>query len=77
MSQLAARGTKERARLGWPFFGLEIFTLKIMKFHDVTTVLNERKHLKMLIRSVPESVSLNLGRAECLGLTALHRAIQL
>jgi hypothetical protein len=30
----------------------------------------------MIIRSVPDSVSLNLGRTECLGLTALHRAHQ-
>ena len=53
-------------------FGLEILVLKTMMFRDLTTVLNERKHLKMLIRSVPDSVSPILGRAECLGLTALH-----
>jgi hypothetical protein len=46
-----------------------------MMFCDVTTVLNERKHFKMVIRSVPESVSLILGRTERLGLTALHRAL--
>jgi hypothetical protein len=55
---LEARGTKERAQLGLPFFSLEIFILKIMMFRDLTTVLNERKHLKMIIRSVPHSVSL-------------------
>ncbi len=33
-------------------------------FHEVTTVLNERKHLKMVIRSVPDSVSLILGQTE-------------
>ncbi len=59
--QLVARGTKERARLGWPFFGLESFILKTMLFRDITTVLNERKHLKMVIWSVPDSVSLILG----------------
>ncbi len=75
MPQLAARGTKERARLGWPFFGRENFILKIMMFREVTTVLNERKHLKMVIRSVPDSVSLILGRTEWPGLTALHRAL--
>jgi hypothetical protein len=29
---LEARGTKERARLGWPFFGLNFFILKTMMF---------------------------------------------
>jgi hypothetical protein len=56
--QLAALGNKQRARLGWPFFGREIFTLKTMLFRDILTVLNERKHLKMVIWSVPDSVSL-------------------
>ena len=74
--QLEARGTKERAWLGWPFFGREIFILKTMLFRDITTVLNERKHLKMVIWSVPDSVSLILGRTEWPGLTALHRAKQ-
>jgi hypothetical protein len=77
-AQLAAGGTKELARLRWPFFGRNFFILKIVMFHDLTTVLNERKHLKMLIRSVPDSVSLIVvGRAECLGLIALHCTIQL
>ncbi len=73
-SQLAARarGTKERARLGWPFFVREKNILKTMMFRDVTTDLNERKHLKMVIRSVPDSISLFFGRAEWLGLTTLH-----
>ncbi len=62
--QLAARGTKERARLGWPIFGRENFILKTMMFRGVTTVLSERKHLKMVTRSVPDSVSLILGRTE-------------
>jgi hypothetical protein len=53
-----------------------IFILKTMMFCYITTILNERKHLKMVIRSVPDSVSLNLGRTECPGLTALHRAHQ-
>jgi hypothetical protein len=43
-----------------------------MLFREVTTVLNERKHLKIVIRSVPDSVSLILGRTEWPGLTALH-----
>jgi hypothetical protein len=47
-----------------------------MMFFEVTTVLNERKHLEMVIRSVPDSVSLILGRTKCPGLTALHRAHQ-
>jgi hypothetical protein len=72
--QLEARGTKERARLGWPFFGPEVCILKTMMFRDVTTVLNERKHLKMEIRSFPDAVNLFLGRTEWLGLTTLHRA---
>jgi hypothetical protein len=59
--QLAARGTKERARLGWPVFGRENFILKTMMFRDVMTVLNERKHLKMVIRSVLDAVSLILS----------------
>jgi hypothetical protein len=75
-SQLEARGTKERAWLGWPFFGREIFILKTMMFGEVTTVLNERKHLKMVIRSVPDAIILILGRAEWPGLAALHRAQQ-
>jgi hypothetical protein len=47
-----------------PLFCREIFILKTMMFREVTTVLNERKHLKMVIRSVPDAVSLILGRAE-------------
>jgi hypothetical protein len=38
INQLAALGTKVRARLGWPFYGREIFILKIMMIHEVTTV---------------------------------------
>ncbi len=74
----AASGTRyqractTRMTVFWP----GNFILKTMMFRDVTTVLNERKHLKMVIRSVPDSVSLNLGRTECPGLTALHRAHQ-
>jgi hypothetical protein len=62
--QLATLGTKERARLGWPFFGLEIFILKTMMFREVETVLNEREHFKMLIRSVLDYISLILSRTE-------------
>jgi hypothetical protein len=64
LSQLAARGTKERARLGWPCFGQEFYILKTVMFREVTTALNERKHLKLEIRSVPDSFSLILGRNE-------------
>ncbi len=63
-NQLAARGTKERARLGWPFFGWEIFILKTMMFREVETVLNEREHFKMHIRSALDSVRLILSRTE-------------
>jgi hypothetical protein len=62
--QLAARGTKERARLGWPFFCREKYVLNTIMFRDVRTLLNERKPLKMVIRSAPDSVSLILGRTE-------------
>ncbi len=77
VGQLEAQGTKQRAWLGWQFFMPEKNILKTMMFRDVTTVLNERKHLKMVIRSVPDSVILFLGRTEWSGLTALHRAKQL
>jgi hypothetical protein len=40
------------------------FILKTVMFRDVMTVLNERKRLKMVIRSVPDAVSLILGRTE-------------
>ncbi len=73
--QLAAQGTTEHALLRWQFFGREIFILKTMMFHDITTVFNEGKHLKMVIRAVPESVSPILGPAKGLGLTALHSTI--
>jgi hypothetical protein len=62
--QLAARGTKERARLGWPFFGRENIILKNIMFREITTVLNERAYLKMVIRLVPDAVRLILGRTE-------------
>ncbi len=46
-----------------------------MMFCEVTTVLNEIKHLKMVARSIPYLVSLILGLTERLGLTTLHRAL--
>ncbi len=46
------------------FFGWESFILKSMMFCDITSVLNERKHLKMVTRSVLDSVSLNLDQTE-------------
>ena len=48
-----------------------------MMFRDVRTVLNERKHIKMVIRSVSDAIGLILGRTEWPGLIALHRAQQL
>ncbi len=57
-SQLAGRGTEERTPTQKAVFWQEKNILKTMIFREVTTVLNERKHLKMAIRSVPDSVSL-------------------
>ncbi len=57
------------------FFGRENFILKTMMFREVTTVLNERKQLKIVARSMPDLVSLILGLTERPGLTALHRAL--
>jgi hypothetical protein len=51
-------------RLRRPFFGWGIFILKTMMFDDETTVLNQRKHLKMVIRSVPDSVRQILGKTK-------------
>jgi hypothetical protein len=59
--QLAARDTKERTRLRWLLFGREIFILKTMMFREITTILNRRSYLKMVIRSVPDAVSQILG----------------
>ncbi len=47
-----------------------------MMFRDVGTVLNERIHLTMVIRSVPDSLSLILGWTKWPGLAALHWAKQ-
>jgi hypothetical protein len=47
-----------------------------MIFRDVTNVLNERKHLKIVFRSGPDAVILFLDRSNRPGLTALHRALQ-
>ncbi len=52
----------------WP----GIFILKTIMFCEVTTALNERKHLKMVIRSVPGSFSLILGLTKWLGLALAH-----
>ncbi len=75
--QLAGRGTKERTPTRMVFFCRENFILKTMMFRNVSTVLNERKDVKitMVVRSVPDSFSLILGRIERLGLAALHRAV--
>jgi hypothetical protein len=45
-------------------FYREKYILKTMMFRDVRTVLNERKNLNMVIRLVPDSVSLILGRTK-------------
>ncbi len=50
--------------------------MKTKIFLDVTTVLNERKPLKIVFRSVADSVILFLERSERPGLTALHRPLQ-
>jgi hypothetical protein len=50
--------------------------LKTKIFRDVTTVLNERENLKIVFRSVPDSVILFLDRCYRQGLTALHLQLQ-
>ncbi len=45
-------------------------------FRDIATVLNERKHLKIVFRSVSDSVILFLDRSDRPGLTALHHPLQ-
>ena len=57
-------------------FYQNFFILKTIMYHDSTTVLNERKHLKIVIRSVPDSISLFLDQTNRPGLTTLHSAIQ-
>ncbi len=54
------------------FMAVENNILKTKKFRDVTTVLNERKHLKIVFRSAQYSVILSLDRSDRLGLSALH-----
>ncbi len=49
----------------------------ILMFHEVTTVLNERELLKMVIRSVPDYVSIIVDRAKWHDLAALRSAHQL
>ncbi len=44
--QLMAGDNKMYARLGWTGFGRKKNKLRTMMFRDVTTALNERKHLK-------------------------------
>jgi hypothetical protein len=58
------RGTEERTPTRMVIFWPGKNILKSMMFRDVTTVLNERTHLKMVVRSVPDPVSLILDRAE-------------
>jgi hypothetical protein len=48
------------------------YILKTKIFKGVTSVLNERKHLKIVFRSVQDSASLFLDRSNRPGLTALH-----
>jgi hypothetical protein len=61
--QPAGRDTKERTPTRIVFLP-GFFILKTMMFCDMATVLNERKHFKMVVRSVPDSVSLILGQNE-------------
>ncbi len=70
--QLAERGTKERTPTLMVIFCRENFILKTMMICNVTTVLNERKDLNMVVRSVPDSNSLILGWTKRPGLAALH-----
>jgi hypothetical protein len=55
LALLEARCTKERAPTQMAVFLARNFILKATMFREVTTVLNGRKHLKMVIRSVPDS----------------------
>ncbi len=59
-----ARGTEEHAPTRMTSFWLGKFNLEKMMIRDETYILNERKHLKMVIRSVSDSVSLNLDPTE-------------
>ncbi len=61
LCQLEALDSKSHALLRWLLFDREKCIFKTMMFRDVTTILNERTHLKMVTRSVPDSVSLILG----------------
>jgi hypothetical protein len=47
-----------------PFFLPEILILKTIRPHDSTTVLKERQHLEIVIRSVPDSVSFFLDQTD-------------
>ncbi len=59
--------------LGKRFFGRGKNILKSKIFRDVMTILNERKQLKIVIRSVPDPVSFCFkNQADRPGLTALH-----
>ena len=49
---------------------------KTIMYHYLKTYVNQRKYLKMVIRSGPDSVSLFFYQTNGLGLTTLHRAIQ-
>ncbi len=57
--KLEARDSKVHTWLGVDllFFAGKKFNLKLWCFCNVTTILNERKHLKMIIRSAPDSFS--------------------
>ncbi len=52
---------KSYTDLDGPFLAGYFFILKTIMFGDIKTILNERKHLKMVIRSVTYLVSLILG----------------
>jgi hypothetical protein len=54
---------KEREQLEWQFFAGKII-LKIMMFHEVTTVLNEKESLEMVIWSAPDNVSIIVDQTE-------------
>ncbi len=60
--------------LGKPFFSQGENISKTKIFRDVNTILNERKHLKIVFRSVSDSVTLFLDQTDLPGLTTLHSA---
>jgi hypothetical protein len=59
-----SQDSKMCAQLRCTLFGLEHFIMKTIRVCDVMTILNERKHLEMAIRLVPDTVSLISDRTK-------------